>query len=328
MRRTAFFAWPLLGAAFLLSPAGEMAQSTRQTPGSASPYTLQVPVDEVSLTFRAFDANGRPMTMLAPSDLKLFDNGKLEDKIVEFRSDRELPIRAGFLFDSSSSMFRSLMDNRAILQLYASRLLRKGYDQAFVEQFGTGIRIRQDWTDSDEAIASGAAAVRNTPDELDPLTALFDSLYTTCRDQWKGNPGQPTGNFILLFSDGEDDASHVYLSEAVDMCQRSRTAIYVISNSRKAPEMRGRRSSPFTEGQQTLEALAEQTSGRVYFAPHGDQIRRDLEQIEAEQRNQYLMAYKPTGFKADGAFHTISLRCTMKGARIVSRSGYYAFPRR
>jgi VWFA-related protein len=304
-----------------------MAQSARKASGSASPYTLQVPVDEVSLTFRAFDANGKPLTTLKPTDLKLLDDDKPQDNVVAFQSYQDLPIRAGFLFDSSISMFRSLNGNSAIIRLYASRLLRKGYDSAFVMQFDTDTLTRQSWTDNDGLIGAGAAAIRPRNDRI-PVTALYDSLYTTCRDMWPRDHGDETGNFILLFSDGLDNDSHVYLSEAVDMCQRSRTAIYVLSNSRKAPEMRGRRQSPFTEGQQPLEALAEQTGGRVYFAPHGDQIWRDLQQIEAEQRNQYLLAYKPTGFKADGAFHTISLRCTMKGTRIVSRSGYYAFPRR
>ncbi len=171
------------------------------------PYTLRIPVDEVSLMFHAADSRGKPLTHLTRSDLRLSDNGRPPAAIVMLQEYDDLPIRASFLFDISASMQRDIAFNRAVIRTYASQLLRKGYDQAFVEQFDTDTLIRQDWTGSDAAIAAGAAAVGGIPGRYDPLTAIFDSLYTTCRDQWKPDPDQATGNFILLFSDGEDDAS-------------------------------------------------------------------------------------------------------------------------
>ncbi|MGA8528211.1 MAG: hypothetical protein WB622_00755, partial [Acidobacteriaceae bacterium] len=142
--------------------------------------------------------------------------------------------------------------------------------------------------------------------------------YTTCRDQWNAGPDQPTGNFILLFSDGIDDASHAYLSEAVDMCQRTRTAIYAMVRSRRGQ---------FSDGYRTLQDLTQQTGGRLFLNPHGSQILDDLRIMESEQRNQYRMVYKPTNFKADKSFHRIRLECSVPGAHITARSGYYAFPR-
>lgn len=282
------------------------------------PYTLRIPVDEICLTFHAADAHGTPLTHLTRGDLLLSDNGNRQTNIVMLEAWDNLPIRAGFLFDTSASMMGAVAFNRAIIFAYASRLLRKGYDRAFVEQFDTDTRIRQDWTDSDAAIASGSARVGNGQDRLDPLTAIFDSLYTTCRDKWKPDPDRPTGNFILLFSDGEDDASHAYLSEAVDMCQRTRTAIYAIVT---------RRPSQFSDGYRTLQDLTRQTGGRLFVRPRGDQILADLQAIEAEQRNQYRLVYKPSNFKADGSFHRIRLQCSVPGSRVVTRSGYYAFAR-
>jgi Ca-activated chloride channel homolog len=295
----------------LLAPAPAAAP---QSP----PYTLQIPVDEISLTFHAALANGAPVTHLTRGDLALTDNGQPPSQILLLQELDDLPIRAGFLFDTSASMLADIDFNRSILHTYASVLLRKGYDRAFVMQFDTDTLTRQPWTDDDSAIAAGAAAVGLTADRMDPLTAIFDSLYTTCRDQWKPDSGHPTGNFILLFSDGDDDASHVWLSEAVDMCQRTRTAIYAMVNSSQ-----WRNSS----GQQTLKDLVSQTGGRLFFHPRGEQILRDLQVIEAEQRNQYRLVYKPAGFRADSSFHRIRLTCSVKGARIAVRSGYYAFPR-
>ena len=270
------------------------------------------------MTFHAAGANGAPLTHLTRGDLRLLDDGRPETDFVLFEPLTDLPIRAGFLFDSSASMMRGLAANRSIIRLYASGLLRKGVDRAFTMQFGTRTLITQRWTGEEAAIARGASAVGPQPWLFDPLTAIFDTLYTTCRDQFAEVSGPATGNFILLFSDGEDDASHVYLSEAVDMCQRTRTAIYAIVDGRRSRD---------SEGQKTLEELASETGGRVFFHPRGAQVWEDLKTIEEDERNQYRLVYRPAEFKADGAFHRIRLDCSVKGAWIVTRSGYYAFAR-
>ena len=301
-----------LSTATLVSQA---PQTDQNTPGS---YTLRVPVNEISLTFHAFDSHGAPLTQLQKSDLRLSDEGKPQEQIVMLESLTDLPIRAGFLFDASASMMEDLAMNRSIIRMYASRLLRKEVDRAFVMQFAEDTLVTQSWTGDASLIAAGAARVGMRKDRL-AITSIFDSLYTACRDQWSADQGEATGNFILLFSDGDDDASHAYPSEAVDMCQRTRTAIYAIANNPK---------TPFDAGQKTLEELTNETGGRIFFQPQGDQIWEDLKLIEAEQRNQYRLEYKPEEFKANGAFHRIKLGCSVKGARIVTRSGYYAFARR
>ena len=295
-----------------------LAQSAQTEPTPSAPYSLRIPVDEISLTFHASDRDGKPRPRITARDLHLSDNGKRPSGVLMLQSLEDLPIRAGFLFDISASMLEETEFNRSVIQMYASRLIRKGVDQAFVMQFDTHTLLAQDWTDKDSAIAVGSAAIGPRPDRLDPLTAIFDSLYTTCRDRWGAKQAESTGNFILLFSDGEDDASHAYLSEAVDMCQRRHIAIYVFE---------GGRASHFSDGRGTLKALAQQTGGRVFIHPRGNEVWRDLETIEAEQRYQYRLAYKPPEFTADGSFHRIRLQCLVPGVRIVTRSGYYAFPR-
>jgi hypothetical protein len=48
------------------------------SPGLTSPipYTVRIPVNEISLTFRAFESNGAPLRNLSPENLKLSDDGK------------------------------------------------------------------------------------------------------------------------------------------------------------------------------------------------------------------------------------------------------------
>jgi Ca-activated chloride channel homolog len=304
----------LIGISFSLGSC--FAQAVQSSP-PAAPYTFHIPADEISLRFHASDGNGKPMTHLTVGDLKLWDNGKAQNHIVTLQSFEDLPIRAGFLFDISASVLKDMDFYESIIQIYASRLLRKGVDQGFIMQFDTATLVTQNWTGLDSAIAAGADAVGPRPDRYAPLTAIFDSLYTTCRDQWTPQ-SESTGNFILLFTDGEDDASHAYLSEAVDMCQRKHVAIYVIDRSR---------SSRRSDGYKTLNDLARQTGGRVFIHPREEDLWPDLQMMEAEQRNQYLLVYKPSELKADGSFHGIRLQSSVPGAHVAARSGYYAFAR-
>ncbi len=316
MRLFFLIAW--LGAFILPHTTSGQTPATPLAPATQSPYRLRVPVNEIALTFHASDAHGKPLTRLTERDIELSDNGKSQDHILILQPLQDLSIRSGFLFDISASMLKDLNFNRAIVQMYASSLLRKGVDQAFVMQFDTHTQLTRGWTGDDSAIAKGSAAIGPRSNRIDPLTAIFDSLYTTCRDQWNGKESDSTGNFILLFSDGEDNASHVYLSEAVDMCQRRHIAIYVIE---------AKPSSHFSDGPKNLADLATQTGGRVFRHPKAKDIPDDLQRIEAEQRNQFRLVYRPAAFVADGSFHPIQLRCLTQGCRIATRSGYYAFPR-
>ncbi len=303
--------------AVLIPLGSSLAQSVQTQPVTTPAYTFHIPVDEISFRFHASNQSGKPLSQLTVHDLKLSDNGKPQNQIMTLERLDDLPIRLGVLFDVSASVLKGLDFDRSIVQIYASHLLRKGFDQAFVMQFDTQTLLIQNWTGAGSAMEAGVAAIGPRANRYDPLTSIFDSLYTTCRDQWEGQ-SDATGNFILLFTDGEDNASHAYLSEAIDMCQRRHVAIYIFESSQ---------SSHKSDGYKTVNDLASKTGGRVFFHHRKEDIWQDLQTIEEEQRYQYLLAYKPSEFKADGSFHRIRLDCNIPGARIAIRSGYYAFPR-
>ncbi len=148
-------------------------------------------------------------------------------------------------------------------------------------------------------------------------TSLFDAIYWACSSEFGKIDHSATGNFILLFSDGDDNASHMSLREVVDTCQHANTAIY---SFRAEPK-----SSFFGGGAETLSELAAKTGGRV-FHDNGSEadIYEDLRTIEADLRNQYRLVYRPAGLKHDGSFHRIELKAPERVDRITIRSGYYA----
>ncbi len=283
---------------------------------NAETYGLRVFDDEVVVTFHAEDANGLPVNDLKLDELRLLDNGRAPRKVLAFQSLQDFPIRAGILIDTSESMRESLAGNRAISIQYAQKLLRQKTDQAFVMDFGRLSRVLQPWTNDAGALTAGIGKITAGGESRVSGTAIFDTIFRACSTQFGKVDYAASGNFILLFSDGEDNASYVSLKDAVAMCQRSNTAIYAFR-----PDAKDR----FSSGPQTLAELAAETGGRVFHDLGSEAgVYEDLRSIEADLRNQYRLVYKPVDLKHDRSFHRIEIRGPERVDKITVRSGYYA----
>ena len=296
--------------------AGSQTNDTAHN--SPAPYNLRVTVNEVSLTFHAADAHGLPVDDLKLDELHLLDNGKPPRAIFDFQSLHNVPIRAGILMDMSPSMEETGPQDRAIAIQYAQQLLRQQTDQAFVMKFDRLSQIAQPWTGNPNALAAGIHNHLHIADGKSHSTgtAIFDAIYRACLNQFAHIDSGNTGNFIMLFSDGEDNASKASLELAVDMCQRTNTAIYAF-----LPQSRGSLST----GPKTLRELAAESGGQVFHDDDSEaEIFNDLRTIEADRRNQYRLLYRPAELKRDGEFHHIQLEASDRVDSIVVRSGYYA----
>ena len=284
---------------------------------SSAAYSLRLSVDEVILTFHATDAHGLPVNDLTLGEIKLFDNGVTPRRIVAFDSLVDRPVRAGILIDTSESMRQTLPASKSIAELYAQRLFRQKSDQAFIMDFGYSSEIAQSLTSD---AASLSQSIRNVKQgKMNPLggTAIVDTIFRACLYEFGKVDATATGNFILLFSDGEDNASHTSIEAALGACQRSNTVIYAF---RVEPV-----PSQYSTGPKLLADLAAKTGGRVFPAVGtADAIWSDLKTIESEMRNQYRLVYNPANLRNDGSFHAIELQPPDRVDRIEIRSGYYA----
>ncbi|MEO6804079.1 MAG: VWA domain-containing protein [Granulicella sp.] len=264
--------------------------------------------------FHAADVHGLPVNDLKLSELTLLDNGRPPRKILAFQPLQNFPIRAGILMDASESMFVTRSADRAIAIRYMQQLLRQQTDQAFVVNFQSLSTLSQPWTSSPNALTA-AIRDRNIPAGSKPHipgTAIFDTLYRTCLNQFGQIDNAASGNFILLFSDGSDNASHASLQQAVDICQHTNTAIYAFHPK-------------FSTDSQTLTQLTTQTGGRAFYDDGSpESIDNDLRAIEADLRNQYRIIYRPQAMKHNGAFHHIELKTPDRVDTLTIRSGYYA----
>lgn len=312
--------WIIRGAAVvaLFPLSGQARAQTRSdVDQNSGTYSLKLSVDEVVLTFHATDAHGLPINDLKLDEFRLLDDGIAPRRIVAFDSLIDRPIRAGILLDTSESLERALPGNKRIAERYAQRFFRQKSDQAIVMDFGYSSEIAQSWTTDPLLLSQSIRNVRQGA--MNPLrgTAIVGTIFRTCLYGFGKADPAATGNFILLFSDGEDNASHTSLEEALGACQRSNTVIYAF----RVPSGSG----VYSTGAKLLADLATKSGGRVFLADDTeDAIWNDLRMIESEMRNQYRMLYNPANLKHDGAFHQIELQPPDRVSKIEVRSGYYA----
>jgi Ca-activated chloride channel homolog len=277
--------------------------------------SISVDVYEVSLTSSATDFNGRPIEDLQASDVRIVDRGKRQKQIVRFEHRRGRPLRAGILVDTSRSMLESLDRNRLIASAFADHILRSNFDQAFVAQFDFSLRVLSGWTNKAEELDSAGKYLGEDAKSRLEGSAIFDSIYASVRDKFPLDQSADTGNFILLFYDGDDNASHANLQDIVDICQATKTAIFVFSDQER---------SRFDPGEKNLRELASRTGGDIFYHEDPSNVMSDLQTIESAMRNRYLLVYKPLVIRRDGSFHALKIALPKRGGIVETGSGYYA----
>ena len=292
------------------APAAAAADAgDQQAASNAKPFVIGA--NEVSLIFTVTDKHGHYIPDLKQSDFALLDDQKAPARVNSFHQQINLPLRVGLLIDTSTSIrSRFQFEQQSAIEFLLQVLKARG-DRAFVMGFDVTPTVTRDWTNDLDGLETGVNALRPGGG-----TALYDAVYTACRDKLLTARGQePVRKALILISDGDDNQSRVYESEAIKECQRAETIIYAISTN--WTPSRG-------PSDKVMQALAEQTGGEVFFPPSVDELSTSFHDIEQELRSQYALNYSPADFKPDGAFRTIYLYCYDRRYTVRARKGYFA----
>ena len=296
------------------APAAQQPGNQPAVPSGAdvSAPTIKVGVNEVNLIFTVTDKHGRYIPNLQLHDFALLDDQKAPERVNSFHQQINLPLRVGILIDTSTSIHSRFKFEQQAAQEFLLQILKARSDRAFVMGFDVTPTLTADWTKDLDALETGV-------NKLSPGggTALYDAVYTACRDKLldQSRGQEPVRKALILLSDGDDNQSRVHLDEAIKMCQRSETIIYSISTN--WTPSRG-------EGDKVMSQLAGDTGGQVFFPPSVEEVSTSFHDIEEELRSQYALTYTPADFKADGAFRTIYLYCNDRRYQVRARKGYFA----
>jgi Ca-activated chloride channel homolog len=294
------------------TPAGQQDQTAPSGSGAdVGVTTLRQSVNEVDLIFTVTDKHGHYIPNLKQSDFALLDDGKAPLRVNSFHQQINLPLRVGIVIDTSTSIHsRFKFEQQAAID-FLLQIVKARSDRAFVMGFDVTPTVTANWTNDLDALETGVNKLASGGG-----TALFDAVYSACRDKLLTSRGQePVRKAIILLSDGDDNQSRVHLDEAVKECQRAETIIYSISTN--WTPSRG-------AGDKVMSELAEETGGQIFFPPSVEEVSTSFKTIEEELRSQYALIYTPADFKTDGAFRTIYLYCNDRRYQVRAKKGYFA----
>ncbi len=271
-----------------------------QAPGEIAEVDVQL----VELYTTVVDRRGRPISGLDREKFTVIEEGD-EQQILRFEWMEDLPIHAGILLDTSTSMQPVIDDaERAALGFFEKLLTPR--DRASVITFNNQPKLEVRFTNKVERLAGGLANL-----VVEGETALYDSLIYSLY-YFSGVQGK---RMLVIISDGEDSASEYSFEEVLEFSRRAGVSIYSIGlNLPSGNEV----------ARMALQRLAHETGGSSYFIESARELHSVYQRIERELRSQYLLAYQSNrGDEEPEVYREIEVEVDHPGASARTLKGYY-----
>jgi VWFA-related protein len=271
---------------------------------NSSDFGEQLSVELVEVYAVVLDGRGRPVTGLERNAFRVLENGTPQT-LQRFEETADAPIHAALLIDRSSSMEAHLPAVSEAAFSFADDALVGDDDRIAVLSFAEEATIDSGFTDSRGQVERALAG-------LDALggTGLYDAVVQGL-NYFQGITGQ---NALVLFSDGRDEGSQLRLEQAVEGARRAGVTIYAIGLESSFQSRDDRRA---------LEDLAEDTGGRALFLADLAGLQGAYDEILAELRSRYLLAYQSTSDEPQTQFRTIRVEVDERGTSVRTRRGYF-----
>lgn len=276
-------------------------------------FTIHKNVDEVNLIFTVTDRHGHFIQNLKQKDFALLDNQRAPAQVYSFTQQTDLPLRVGILIDASTSIRQRFQFEQQAAISFLQQVVRPKTDLAFIMGFDVTSYVTQPYTNNQDKLEAGINKLRPGGG-----TALYDSVYTACRDEMLNPPNSPQGlvrKALIVISDGDDNQSRAYPDDAIKMCERAGAIIYTISTNVSPSRDRG---------DDVLKKMADATGGTPFFPHRLEDMTSSFHNIEEELRSQYSLVYQPADFQANGAFRSIYLVTLDKRYTVRASHGYFA----
>jgi VWFA-related protein len=275
-----------------------------------NPYTIKVNVGLAVLPITVTDHGKHSAAGLKEENFEVYEDGRRQ-KIVLFE-DKDAPVTVGLVVDNSLSMEPKRTAVVAAAMAFAKS--SNPLDELFVVNFNQSIHFE---------LPEDVHFIRN-PGELHAAlsvirssgrTALYDAVGEALEHLKLG-----TGNkkYLIVVSDGGDNASHHSRSEILASAKRSNAAIYTVAilNENFADQ------DPAFLGK-----LAHESGGRFYSPKTVPEVVSALELIARDIRQQYTLGYVPINQTEDGKFRHIRVTASAPGEgrlAVRTREGYLA----
>ena len=274
---------------------------------------IKMNVDMTLVNVSVTDSFSNSVTWLNKENFEVYEDG-VEQEISAFSSE-DVPISIGLIFDMSGSMGNKFDRARqAAVQFLRTANPR---DEFFLVSFNDRAELTSRFTSSIEELES-----RMMFTVAKGRTALLDAIYLGLSQMRGAKNGKRA---LLIISDGGDNHSRYneadirnFLKEAD--CQLYAMGIFDVNDMGRTTEER--------YGPSLLSELAEMTGGRVFPVSSLGDLPDIAAKIGMELRNQYVLGYKPSDVRHNGAWRKIKVKLLApKGLpplNVYAKTGYYA----
>jgi Ca-activated chloride channel homolog len=317
-----------------------------QRPPQEPQQPLRVQVNQVVVPVTVKDGAGRLVPDLRKEDFRVLEDN-VEQRIVYFSAET-VPLSLVLLIDNDlkSKDARQVVDSLDAIVASLSTL-----DEAFVCRFdqffhqGKGFTTDQDKLltelkrtrlDEEPSVAPPSPPLNNgptinghassgdapkTPETTMILKgqsnkALDDAVYAAAQLLKDRDPERRRRKIILLISDGVNNPkfnTNDY-DTTIKEVLRNEIAVYGV----------GVGSAVLNRRFERLAKYARDSGGDVYYGLKRKDMEELYSRVTEEARNQYTLAYTPTGTDRGAEHHSIEVRVKREGLTILTREGYYS----
>ncbi len=287
-----------------------MAACLLAVPTAAQQGKFKVSTNTVAIYATVTDADKRLVPDLVEEDFEVYDNGKLQT-LTSF-DNKPLPITVVVMLDTSGSMTLALDMVKAAAEQFILRMLPD--DKGLVGAFNDKIQFLPDAVTGsrDELIRS----LKNL--DFGYPTRLYDAVAESM-SQLQGIPGRKV---VLVFTDGDDNASKVGSGQVTDRAVAEDVMVYSVGLENVYFNGQQRvRSSP----DRGLKRLSEETGGGFFLLKKTDELGPTFTRVAQELHSQYVLGFTPQVL--DGKVHKLEVRIKQKPSMSArARRSYLASP--
>jgi VWFA-related protein len=269
-------------------------------------YADKVEVDAVQVTVTVTDTKGKFVPGIPQSAFRVYEDGKVQT--LGYFASQDVPLDLTVAVDISGSMAGVMPRlKRAVKNFLGAVPL---HNQVTLLGFNDSVfTLTRRATDASERMRA--------VDRLAPwgATALYDVII-----RGVDMLGRQTGRrALVIFTDGEDQGSHVTIEDVERRLQASDVTLYMIGQGRGVTHDYLRR---------VMQRLTVPTGGRAFTTDSIDALQGAFEELLEELSNQYLLGYQPTYTIRDDSWHEIKVEIEGQPLNIRARQGYRAMPQK
>jgi Ca-activated chloride channel homolog len=275
---------------------------------------IKIDVNMTLVNLTVTDPLDRLVTGLEREHFRVFEDG-IEQEVLTLSSE-DVPVSIGLVFDMSGSMSDKVEKAREA----AVQFMRTAnpQDQFFLVSFNDRAELTSGFTSSVDELQNRMMFTASRG-----RTALLDAIYLGLSQMRGAHNGKRA---LLIISDGGDNHSRYNESDVKNYLKEADCQLYAIGifdpigiRSRTTEEL---------EGPSLLSEMTEMTGGRVFPVGNLGELPDIAAKIGMELRNQYVLGYKSSNSRPNGAWRKIKVKLRppkgLPPLNVFAKTGYYA----